>query len=132
MTLGHRLFWAPGQAPEPACRKGIRVNSPSTRPAKIHDHRKLKLGTFPDARNLRLILDSQRIVARDSATLVSASAPDLAASWRTRASTYLRLIRATHDLGGMLGDGGPAAGEASLAASRAEHPAKVVGSPDEP
>lgn len=79
------------------------------------------LGTFPDARNLRLILDSQRIVSRDSATLASASAPDLAADWRTRASTYLRLIRATHDIGGMVGDGGPAAGEASLAATRVEH-----------
>src|SRR5680860_622987 len=50
MTLGHRLFWAPGQAPEPACRKGIRVNSPSTRPAKIHDHRKLKLGAWTTRR----------------------------------------------------------------------------------
>lgn len=79
------------------------------------------LGTFPDARNLRLVLDSQRIVSRDSATLASAGAPDLAAGWRTRASTYLRLIRAMHDIGGMVGDGGPAAGEASLAASRVDH-----------
>lgn len=79
------------------------------------------LGTFPDARSLRLILDSQRIVARDAATLVARQDPALARIWRKRASTFLHLIHATRDFGGMVGNGGPAAGEASLAASRAEH-----------
>ncbi len=79
------------------------------------------LGTFPDARSLRLILDSQRIVARDAATLVAHQDPELARVWRKRASTLLHLIHATRDFGGMVGNGGPAAGEASLAASRVEH-----------
>lgn len=50
------------------------------------------LGTFPDARSLRLILDSQRIVARDAATLVAHQDPELARIWRQRASTFLHLI----------------------------------------
>lgn len=78
----------------------------------------VELGTFPDARSLRLILDSQRIVSRDAALLANATHPDLAAAWKARAGTYLRLIRATRDIGGMLGDGGPATGHGSLAAAR--------------
>jgi hypothetical protein len=79
------------------------------------------LGSFPDARSLRLILDSQRIVSRDAADLVKATHPDLAQEWRARSGTYLRLARATRDIGGMLGNGGPAAGEAALAAARVQH-----------
>lgn len=81
----------------------------------------VELGAFPDARSLRLILDSQRIVSRDAAVLVSGSHPDLAEAWKARAGTYLRLIRATRDIGGMLGNGGPAAGQGSLAAARIQH-----------
>lgn len=80
------------------------------------------LGEFPDARSLRLVLDSQRIVSRDAATFDTRAATD----WSRRASTYLRLIRATNDVGGMVGNGGPAAGEAALAASRIEQFARAV------
>lgn len=74
------------------------------------------LADFPDARSLRFVLDSQRIVSRD-ATHID---PDASADWSQRASTYLKLIHATHDIGGMIGNGGAAAGEAALAASRME------------
>ena len=80
------------------------------------------LGEFPDARSLRLILDSQRIVSRDAATLD----PLAASAWTRRASTYLRLIHATNDIGGMVGNGGPAAGEAALSASRIEQLTRAV------
>jgi len=80
------------------------------------------LGEFPDARSLRLVLDSQRIVSRDAATFDTLTATD----WARRASTYLRLIRVTHDVGGMVGNGGPAAGQAALAASRIEQFARAV------
>lgn len=80
------------------------------------------LGEFPDARSLRLVLDSQRIVSRGAATLD----PRASAEWTDRASTYLRLIHATHDIGGMVGNGGPAAGEAALAASRMEKVTRAV------
>lgn len=74
------------------------------------------LGEFPDARSLRLVLDSQRIVSRDAATFD----PHAATDWGRRASTYLRLIHATNDIGGMVGNSGPAAGESALAARRIE------------
>ena len=68
------------------------------------------------------MLDSQRIVSLDATVLNPPAAND----WSRRASTYLRLIRATHDIGGMVGNGGPAAGEAALAASRVEQFARAV------
>jgi hypothetical protein len=74
------------------------------------------LADLPDARNLRFVLDSQRIVSRDAAHID----PDASTGWSRRASTYLKLIQATHDIGGMIGNGGAAAGEAALAASRIE------------
>ncbi|WP_121258644.1 hypothetical protein [Nocardioides ferulae] len=74
------------------------------------------LADFPEARSLRFVLDSQRIVSRDAANID----PDESAGWSRRASTYLKLIRATHDIGGIIGNGGAAAGEAALAASRME------------
>lgn len=80
------------------------------------------LGEFPDARSLRLVLDSQRIVSRHASTFD----PLAATVWTRRGSTYLRLIRATHDIGGMVGNGGPAAGEAALAASRVEQFTRAV------
>lgn len=80
------------------------------------------LGEFPDARSLRLVLDSQRIVSRDATALD----PSAAADWSRRASTYLRLIHATNDIGGMVGNGGPAAGEAALAASRIQRFTRAV------
>lgn len=80
------------------------------------------LGEFPDAKSLRLVLDSQRIVSRDASTFD----PPAATVWTRRASTYLRLIRATHDIGGMVGNGGHAAGEAALAASRVDQFARAV------
>jgi hypothetical protein len=80
------------------------------------------LEEFPDARSLRLVLDAQRIVSRDAVTVDPRSAAD----WAQRASTYLRLIHATHDIGGMVGNGGPAAGEAALAACRIERLTRAV------
>lgn len=80
------------------------------------------LGEFPDARTLRLVLDSQRIISRDAATFD----PMTASGWTRRASTYLRLIHAANDIGGMAGNGGPAAGQAALAASRIEQVTRSV------
>ena len=80
------------------------------------------LSEFPDARSLRLVLDSQRIVSRDAATFD----PLAATAWTRRASTYLSLIHATNDIGGMVGNGGPAASEAALVASRIEQFARAV------
>ena len=78
----------------------------------------MHLARFLNARNLRLVLDSQRLVAGSAATLVDTTVPQLAAKWRTREATYLRLMRETRDLGGMIGNGGPAAGQGAVAAHR--------------
>lgn len=80
------------------------------------------LEEFPDARSLRLVLDSQRIVSREAATFD----PLAETNWSRRASTYLRLIHETNDIGGMVGNGGPAAGEAALATSRIEQFTRAV------
>ena len=78
------------------------------------------LGTFPDARSLRVVLDSQRIVSRTAATLIEPTEPPLTAKWRARETKYGQLVHETRDLGGMLGHGGPAAGQGAVAASRVQ------------
>lgn len=78
------------------------------------------LDTFPDARSLRVVLDSQRIVSRTAATLIEPTEPLLTAKWRAREATYGQLVHETRDLGGMLGRGGPAAGQGAVAASRVQ------------
>jgi len=85
------------------------------------------LDEFPDARSVRLVLDSQRSVSRDATTMD----PSASAHWSRRAATYLRLIHATNDIGGMVGNGGPAAGEAALAACRIERFTRAVQSGEE-
>ena len=76
------------------------------------------LTAFPDARSLRVVLDSQRIVSRAAATLIESSDPERAGQWRQREATFARLISATRDIGGEVGNGGPAAVQAAAAASR--------------
>lgn len=78
----------------------------------------IHLGRFPDARSLRVVLESQRLVSGEAAALVESSDPDRAATWRTREATYAQLVHETRDLGGQLGNGGPAAGQGATAASR--------------
>lgn len=78
------------------------------------------LGTFPNAQNLRVVLDSQRIVSREAARQLQPSDPALAARWERRGETYGRLVRESRDIGGLIGKGGPAAGQASVAAARIE------------
>ncbi|MFT3871461.1 MAG: hypothetical protein QM714_02265 [Nocardioides sp.] len=80
----------------------------------------IHLGTFPTANNLRVVLDSQRIVSRETAHGLQPFDPTLAARWERRAETYGRLVHETRDLGGMVGNGGPAAGQGSIAAVRME------------
>jgi len=78
------------------------------------------LHTFLDACSLRVVLDSQRIVSRTAATLIEPTEPPLTARWRGREVTYGQLVNETRDLGGMLGHGGPAAGQGAVAASRVQ------------
>lgn len=78
----------------------------------------LHLIKFPDAQSLRVIMDSQRIVSLEAARRLDASDADLAVRWQRRAETYGRLVHQTRDVGGLYGNGGPAAGQGSVAAAR--------------
>ena len=73
---------------------------------------------FPDARSLRVVIDSQRIVSLETAQRVAGSDRPQAARWERRAETYEQLVHQTRDLGGLYGKGGPAAGQGAVAATR--------------
>ncbi len=80
----------------------------------------VRLGHFPDAHSMRLILDSQRIVSHEAAVKARDVAPGLAANWKVRAQTYLALVHETRDVRGLLGNGGPAAAQGAVVATRME------------
>jgi hypothetical protein len=79
----------------------------------------LHLDEFPDARSLRVVMDSQRVVAHEAILRIGDVEPALAAKWTTRKQTYVKLVQETRDLGGILGKPN-AAGDGAIAASRAE------------
>jgi hypothetical protein len=79
----------------------------------------LQLEEFPDAHSLRVVMDSQRVVAHAVSLRIAAVEPQLSAKWAARAKTYGTLVQATRDLSGILGTGA-AAGRGSIAARRAE------------
>lgn len=90
----------------------------------------IHLGTFPTAQNLRVVLDSQRIVSREATRRLLPLDPALAARWERRGETYGRLVRETRDVGGLIGNGGAAAGQASVAALRMQRlPKDELGDP---
>ena len=80
----------------------------------------VRLNQFPDAHNLRLILDSQRIVSHEAATRIGTTLPALADKWNARAETFTALLHQTRNIGGLLGDGGPAAAQGALVTARAQ------------
>jgi hypothetical protein len=93
------------------------------------EHNLLVHAKFPNARNLRLVLDSQRVLSNEVALPVRDTAPDLADKWRTRARTYAALVRGTRDLGGHVGAGGHAAAQGANALGRCRGLRCAVGEP---
>lgn len=83
------------------------------------------LSQFPDAHNMRLILDSQRIVSHKAAATVGATLPALAERWEARAETFKALLHESRNVRGLLGDGGPAAAQGALVAVRAQRLARA-------
>lgn len=81
----------------------------------------IHLTKLPTARNLRLILDSQRVLSHESSLRVRNFAPELADKWEARTKTYTALVRASRDLGGHLGTGELAAAEGANAIGRLQH-----------
>jgi hypothetical protein len=76
------------------------------------------LARFPNMLNLRRVIDGQRIVSAEAARLAPGVAPDLVEPWREREHVYQQLIVQTRNVGGLIGDGGPAAAEAANAVGR--------------
>jgi hypothetical protein len=79
----------------------------------------LHLHEIPDARSLRVVMDSQRVVTHEAVTRIGDVEPELAEKWTTRKQTYSKLVKKTRDLGGVLGKP-HAASQGAIAAGRAE------------
>ena len=68
--------------------------------------------------NLRLIVDSQHRLSRRLALLVERTDAGRAETWRARAASYVLVKQHLRNVGGRIGNGGPAVAEASNAVSR--------------
>ncbi|WP_214058700.1 hypothetical protein [Nocardioides aquaticus] len=79
------------------------------------------LASFPNALNLRRVMDGQRILSHEAARRAPNVAPDLIEKWLDREQTYKKLIDETRDVGGPVGSGGSAAAEAANAVGRLRH-----------
>ena len=76
------------------------------------------LGQFPNALNLRRVMDGQRILSHEAARRAPNVAPELIQRWLEREQIYKRLIDETRNVGGLVGHGGLAAAEAANAVGR--------------
>lgn len=80
----------------------------------------VNLRVLPNALNLRRVLLSQQEVSRHLAALTRDTSPEFADACQARATTYRLLGREARNLGGVLGNGGPAAAEAANALTRVQ------------
>lgn len=78
----------------------------------------VELGRLPNALNLRRVLVSQAQVSHEAARHAAAVAPDLVERFTERATLYRELVRASRDIGGLVGGGGQAVVESQNAAAR--------------
>jgi hypothetical protein len=78
----------------------------------------VRMRAFPNAPNLRRVVDSQRLVSRHLIPFAERIDPRLADRWTARAETYRRLQQELRRIGGRLGNGGYAAAEGANAVSR--------------
>lgn len=78
----------------------------------------VRLASSPAAMNLRLVVDSQRLLSAGLVPYAQRIDPNLAGQWGARAETYARIQRELRNIGGRLGNGEAAAVEAANAVSR--------------
>lgn len=78
----------------------------------------VRLKFFPNAMNLRRIVDSQRQLSGQLAPLALRIDPQIADRWTARAATYALILKQLRDIGGQLGTGGAAVAEAANATTR--------------
>ena len=78
----------------------------------------IRMHAFPNALNLRLVVDSQRLLSGGLATRVEKIEPALGEAWRDREQTYTDLQRELRNIGGNVGVGGLAVAEGANAWNR--------------
>jgi hypothetical protein len=78
----------------------------------------VRMKSFPNAANLRYIIDSQRLLSRRLVPFAGRIDPRLAEVWSDRADTYATLQQQFRRIGGRLGKGGYAAAEGANTVSR--------------
>lgn len=78
----------------------------------------IRLRTFPSALNLRLVVDSQRLLSGMLARLAQPVEPALHDTWLEREQTYIALQQELRNVAGRIGHGGLAAAEGANAVSR--------------
>jgi hypothetical protein len=79
------------------------------------------LAEFPNALNLRRVLNGQRILSHEAARCAPRVAPHLIDRWLEREQVYQHLTWEARNLGGLVGAGAPAATEAANAIGRLRH-----------
>lgn len=78
----------------------------------------IRMKAFPNAINLRLVVDSQRLLSANLAILVDQVEPALHEKWYTRAQTYTALQQELRNVAGRIGHGSLAVAEGANAVSR--------------
>lgn len=78
----------------------------------------VRMRSFPSALNLRLVVDSQRLLSGELARVVEKVEPGLHEAWTVRERTYVDLQHELRNVGGRIGTGGLAAAEGANAVSR--------------
>jgi hypothetical protein len=77
-----------------------------------------RLRSFPHLINLRVVVDSQRLLSHHLIPFAARAQPGLVKGWETRTTTYTRLQHELRDLAGLLGAGELAAADAATAVAR--------------
>jgi hypothetical protein len=78
----------------------------------------VNLAECPNALNLRRLLHAQAQASYEAAEKSAVNAPELAKRFFERAQVYRTLVAQSRNLGGLVGDGGPAVAESQNAVAR--------------
>jgi hypothetical protein len=78
----------------------------------------IHLTRFPDARGLRLVIDSQRVLSHQLGVRVREDFPTISNHWAGRAATYTSLAQQCRNLAGLVGDARKASADGSILPSR--------------
>ncbi len=78
----------------------------------------VRMKSVPNATNLRLVVDSQRLVSAHLAPYAARIDERLAERWTERAETYSVIQQELREIGGLLGKGGLAVAEGANAVAR--------------